>query len=177
MGQLRRPSAQDGDWQGRSIPSEAGDQLRWNDGKPEVQLGYEPPKVYDLVGAYRRQFPDLKLFENLGFNYQRPKIVKTFITEFPFGADSVKHLFGSSMHVFLLNLSRLDFAALIPKGDYVTLCLGTNIDKELIRSFFDHPEVKRCFPPGWSVPADACRCSPKMSGAAKPGIPMRTAWC
>ncbi len=139
--------------------------LRWKDGRPEVQAGNDPPRVYDLVvGAVGVNSPDLRLFEGLGFRYQRPRTVKTYIAELPFGSESVKELFGSSMHVFLLNLPRLDFAALIPKGDYVTLCLlGTAIDKALIASFFGHPAVRECFPPGWSLPADTCHCSPRMS--------------
>jgi hypothetical protein len=41
------------------------------------------------------------------------------------------------MHVFLLDIPRLEFAALIPKGDYVTLCLlGDDIDEELMDRFF-----------------------------------------
>jgi len=76
----------------------------------------------------------------------------------------VRQLFGSSMHVFLLNLPRLDFAALIPKGDFVTLCLlGSNIDKPLIRAFFEHHAVRNCFPAGWSPPLEACQCGPRMS--------------
>ncbi len=139
--------------------------LAWKDGKPELQAGNQRPQTYDLlVGAVGVNSPDLKLFESLGFSYHRPRIVRTFITELAFGTETVRSLFGSSMHVFLLNLPRLDFAALIPKGDFVTLCLlGSNIDKGLIGSFFAHPEVQRCFPPGWSAPADMCRCSPKMS--------------
>ncbi len=138
--------------------------LRWNDGRPELQVGTLPPKTYDLlVGAVGVNSPDLKLFENLGFRYQRPRVVRTYITELSFGAAGVKSLFGSSMHVFLLNLPRLDFAALIPKGDFVTLCLlGTDIDKALVSSFFGHPAVRDCFPPGWTPPADSCHCSPKM---------------
>jgi len=139
--------------------------LRWKDGRPEVQVGNDPPRAYDLlVGAVGVNSPDLKLFEGLGFQYQRPRTVKTYIGELPFGSETVKELFGSSMHVFLLNLPRLDFAALIPKGDFVTLCLlGTGIDKALIASFFGHPAVKDCFPAGWSLPADSCHCSPRMS--------------
>jgi flavin-dependent dehydrogenase len=139
--------------------------LSWNNGKPQVQVGSLPAQTYDLlVGAVGVNSPDLTLFENLGFRYQRPRIVKTYIAELSFGSEVVKKLFGSSMHVFLLNLPRLDFAALIPKGDFVTLCLlGTNIEKTLIASFFDHPAVRECFPPGWSLPADSCHCAPKMS--------------
>jgi len=75
------------------------------------------------------------------------------------------------MHMFLLNLPRLEFAALIPKGDYVTMVmLGTGIDKTLVEAFFSSPEVKKCFPPDWSPPADFCRCSPaiNISAAVKP---------
>ena len=57
--------------------------------------------------------------------------------------------FGPSMHVFLLDIPRLEFAALIPKGDYVTLCmLGDDIDEELIDRFFAAPEVRARFPGG-----------------------------
>ena len=52
------------------------------------------------------------------------------------------------MHVFLLDIPRLEFAAIIPKGDYVTVCLlGEDIDAELMRDFLNAPEVKGCFPP------------------------------
>lgn len=138
--------------------------LRWKDGRPEVQAAGQPHQVYDLlVGAVGVNSPDLKLFENLGFHYQRPRVVKTYVTELDFGPENVRALFGRSMHVFLLNIPRLDFAALIPKGDYVTMCLlGRDIDKNLVASFFEHPVVRHCFPAGWRPPADACHCSPRM---------------
>lgn len=41
--------------------------------------------------------------------------------------------FGSAMHIFLLDIPRLEFAAMIPKGDYLTVCLlGRHIDRDLI---------------------------------------------
>ncbi|MFH1177730.1 MAG: hypothetical protein V1750_10015 [Acidobacteriota bacterium] len=139
-------------------------QVRWNEGRPEVQIGALPPRTYDLlVGAVGVNSSDLKLFEELGFAYRRPATVKTYITELQFGAEGVRSLFGSSMHVFLLDLPRLDFAALIPKGDYVTMCmLGREIDKELVDSFFAHPVVRACFPRDWTPPHDTCHCSPRM---------------
>ena len=138
--------------------------LSWYGDKPQVQVKGQPPQTYDLlVGAVGMNSPALALFEQLGFKYQRPKPTKTYITELAFGSDSVGDLFGNSMHVFLLSIPRLDFAALIPKGDYLTTCLlGENIDKELIASFFRHPAVRECFPEGWEPPADGCHCAPKM---------------
>jgi hypothetical protein len=73
------------------------------------------------------------------------------------------------MHVFLLNLPRLEFAALIPKGEYVTLVLlGRDIDKELVAAFLSAEEVKRCFPPDWGVPKDYCRCFPSINIEGSP---------
>lgn len=106
----------------------------------------------------------LKLFEQLGLAYKPPRSTKTYVCEFCFGREMVKRYLGSSMHVFLLNIPRLEFAALIPKGDYVTLCLlGWDIDKPLVQSFLDSSEVKRCLPPNWQSPDDFCHCSPRIN--------------
>jgi flavin-dependent dehydrogenase len=68
------------------------------------------------------------------------------------------------MHMFLLNIPRLDCAAIIPKGHYVTVCLlGRDIDRDLIQTFFGNPAVKRCFPEDWTVTEGACHCSPKIN--------------
>jgi len=94
---------------------------------------------------------------------RRPERTKTFICEFYLGRDVIQETFGPSMHVFLLNIPRLKFAALIPKGDYVTLCLlGRDIDDELMAKFFASEEVRRCFPEG-EIPAHACHCYPRIN--------------
>jgi len=146
--------------------------VRWDGDRPQVEMKGGQPQTYDLVvGALGINSPDLKLFEALGFGYVRPKPTKTFITELQFGMEGVHTCFGDAMHVFLLNIPRLQFAALIPKGEYVTMCLlGESIDGELVKRFFAHPQVAGCFPPGWASAADACRCSPKMffGDAAQP---------
>ena len=72
-------------------------------------------KTYDLiVGAVGVNTTSLKLFKDLDFGYQTPKTTKTFICELFLGHEIVQEYFGSSMHVFLLNIPRLEFAALIP---------------------------------------------------------------
>jgi flavin-dependent dehydrogenase len=75
------------------------------------------------------------------------------------------------MHVFLLNLPRLEFAAIIPKGEYATVCLlGEEIDKPLIKSFLESPLVRKCFPPEVSPEPPPCHCSPRINtyGAVQP---------
>jgi flavin-dependent dehydrogenase len=78
--------------------------------------------------------------------------------------EAVLERLGSSMHMFLLNIPRLDCAAIIPKGEYATVCLlGRDIDRELIEAFFASPAVRRCFPAGWSIGEGACHCAPKIN--------------
>jgi flavin-dependent dehydrogenase len=135
------------------------------DGKPVVHARGAPPQPYDLlVGAVGINAPVLKVFEGLGFRYRVPRSSKTYVAEFFLGVDKVTQYLGSSMHVFLLNVPRLEFAALIPKGEYVTVCLlGHEIDKGLVEHFLNSPEVRSCFPPGWNLTTPTCQCSPRIN--------------
>ncbi len=129
----------------------------------KTQNGNE--KTYDLVvSAVGVNSPVLKAFEHLGVPYKPPGSTKTYICELWLGRDAIETCLGSSMHVFLLNIPRLEFAAIIPKGDYVTVCLlGRNIDKTLVEAFLQSSEVRQAMPPGWQLPRDFCHCSPKIS--------------
>ena len=105
----------------------------------------------------------LPLAEKLGTKFHPPTAVKAFIAEFRLGEEVIEATFGTSMHVFLLDLPKLEFAALIPKGDYVTLCmLGDEIDEELVNRFLNSPEVRECFPEN-RVPVTSCHCFPRMN--------------
>lgn len=124
---------------------------------------------YDLiVGAVGLNPASLKLFDGHFTKYQSPAVTKTFICEFELGEEMVKRHFGSSMHVFLVNIPRLKFAALIPKGNFVTMVLlGTDIDKELVESLLNHPEMVGCFPDFESLLNQyPCRCYPKINTGA-----------
>jgi flavin-dependent dehydrogenase len=95
----------------------------------------------------------------------------TYICEFLLGREDIERYLGDSMHVFLLDLPRVEFAALIPKGEVVTMCLlGDEIDNDLVESFLNAPEVRECFPPGSELPPKVCNCSPliNVQGAVEP---------
>lgn len=125
---------------------------------------------YDLVviatGVNSRLMESL---EEGAHDFHRADRTKTFICEFLLGRDVIRETFGPSMHVFFLDIPRLKFAALIPKGDYVTLCLlGEDIDDELMDQFFRSPEVRNCFP-GGTIPSHVCHCYPRINiDPAKP---------
>lgn len=98
-----------------------------------------------------------------------PEVSRTFISEFKAGEAHIQEVLGDSMHVFLLDVPRLEFAALIPKGDYVTMAmLGEEIDRNLIGEFLGSPEVRRAFPVE-TVPG-VCTCAPliNMKGPKRP---------
>jgi flavin-dependent dehydrogenase len=105
-----------------------------------------------------------RLVKDLDLAYKPPRITKTIIREYLLGEETIQECLGNAMHVFLLDIPGLEFAAVIPKGDYVTICmLGEDIDKELFDLFLDSPEVKSCMPPDWHLSQFACQCLPRMN--------------
>ena len=139
-----------------------------DDGRPRIGIHSGGQATYDLiVVAVGVNSTGLRLFEATGLGYKLPRSTKSYICEFCLGRDMVRREFGYSMHVFLLDIPRLEFAALIPKGDYITLCmLGKDIDKKLVNAFLDEPVVKQALPPNWTMPADFCHCAPKICVAS-----------
>jgi len=158
--------------QGAKVIHERVEGLAWEDGRPRLSTRGGLSRKYDLVvGAYGVNSSAARLFEGMGCGYSAPTTTKAFIADFLLGERAVETCLGTSMHVFLLDLPRLEFAAVIPKREYATVCLlGQDIDKELVDTFLHTPEARTCFPPGWSPPADACRCSPSINivGARRP---------
>jgi flavin-dependent dehydrogenase len=122
--------------------------------------------VYDLVAVTTGINSQARqLFARVIPEYKSPKTLRTFISEFHLGTEVIEECFGTSMHVFLLDLPRLEFAAIIPKGEFVTLCiLGDDVDEALVDAFLNTPEVKRCFP-GSVIPVPACHCFPLVNVA------------
>jgi flavin-dependent dehydrogenase len=144
-------------------------ELDWSSGLPTLNTRGGTPKTYDLlVFATGVNSASQKLIKDLDLEYEPPRVTKTIIREYKLGEEMVEKYLGNSMHVFLLDLPGLEFAAMIPKGDYVTICmLGEDIDKDLFETFLDAPEVKQCMPPDWHRKHFACQCLPRMNvGAA-----------
>jgi flavin-dependent dehydrogenase len=146
------------------------DNIGWEDVRPCVQTKEGFRKTYDLlVVATGVNSATAKLFQDKG--YVPPKTTKTFICEYHLGAATLETYLGNSMHAFLLNIPRMEFAAFIPKGDYATVCmLGKEIDKELVESFLRDPEVESCMPKNWKLNQKSCQCYPciNMKSAKKP---------
>ncbi len=157
---------------GARLVPERVEAIEWSDGRPEIKARNREPRVYDfVVGAVGVNSSGIKLFEGLDFGFKPPRTTKTYICELPLGLETIQKYVGNSMHVFLLNIPRLEFAALIPKGHHVTVVLlGEEIDKTLVDEFLSTPAVKKCLPPGFKIPEGHCHCSPRINirGAVQP---------
>lgn len=147
-------------------------------GRPLVGVGNGEFETYDLlIGAVGVNTGAMKLFEGLGIAFQQPPVKRGFVSEIHLGVETVQKYLGNSMHIFLLDIPKLKFAAVIPKVEYATICLlGEDIDKELAERFMNDPETRSCFPPelDWRIGekvacgmGQACQCGPKLNvGAA-----------
>lgn len=159
---------------GANVIKQRVGQLGWRDGLPLVTCKGREPQTYDLlIGAVGVNSPTLRLFEELGFAYRMPKVHKSYLAEVKLGAAAIQEHLGNSMHIFLLDIPKLKFAAITPKVEYTTVCLHGELDKETIRAFMESPEVRRCFPPDWQWleetvtdcvhSCEVCRCMPKLN--------------
>ena len=141
------------------------------DGLPNVSAkGMEDRKFDLVVGTMGVNGGGLRVFDRTLYEFRPPKTTRAFITEIHLGRQAVNQYFGNTMHVFLMRIPRVDFSALIPKGEYVTLALlGRTLDKETALAFLAHPQVKACFPPDADLNLNACQCHPDVClGMARP---------
>ncbi len=134
--------------------------IEWKDGVPHLVDADGNSAFYDLVSVASGVNSNLLASLNgSGAKIEKPATTRTYICEFRSDAETIQRVMGNSMHVFLLDIPRLEFAALIPKGEFVTMVmLGDEIDQELVHAFLTSPEVARCFPV--ETTPSVCTCSP-----------------
>lgn len=141
------------------------EELAWEDGRPRVTAKDGRGGCYDLlVGAIGVNTSGHKLFESLGFRYKQPKTTKTSLFELHVEGEGLRDRFGGSVHVFLPSIRGIEFAAIIPKGDYLTVCmLGDDIGEELVARFMNAPDVRDCLGSESAPDTASCRCFPRMN--------------
>jgi len=142
------------------------------DGRPQVTGADGTTRTFDLLVVAGGVNSDATtLLEGMGVGYRPPKTARTFIREYFLGENRIESALGSAMHVFLLNMPGLEFAAIVPKGEYATVCLlGDGVDKKLVDRFMETDEVRACFPDGMEIPKRSCQCLPfiNVEGVERP---------
>jgi flavin-dependent dehydrogenase len=127
-------------------------------------------ETYDFVAVASGVNSQLaRSLNDLAEHHVPPALKSTFICEFRLGREAIRETLGQSMHVFLLDIPNLKFAALVPKGDYATfILLGHELNDELLDKFFSSEEFRSCFP-GGVVPRHVCHCYPRINvGTMRP---------
>ena len=141
--------------------------VQWRDDRPWLMGADGEAEGYDLVtvaSGVNSNF--LKLLEDLPAGIEPPKTTRTYICEFRSTPEEVLRVLGNSMHVFLLTIPRLEFAAIIPKGEFVTVVmLGDELNQDMVHAFLRDPVVQKCFPTD-ATPC-VCSCSPLINMGAK----------
>jgi len=145
--------------------------IEYKNGKPVLfSQGGEIEQADLVVGAVGVNSAKTGIFLDMGFGYEEPRTVKAAIAELSFDEEIITEHFGNSVHLFLLPIKSLKFAAMIPKETYVTLCiLGHDLNANSVKDFLDYPVVREVLPKSLSYKF-RCRCLPKMNVKA-PKIP------
>lgn len=121
-----------------------------------------------MVGAFGLNTRMLKVVEGLGFGYQAPRTRRAYQAELFLGRDVVKRLLDNKVHLWSGLPGGLRYAAMTPKGEYITLSLigRGDVTLEDLREFTALPRVKKAMPRGWQLPAQFCHCAPRIGDTA-----------
>ncbi|UCE93277.1 MAG: cyclic nucleotide-binding domain-containing protein [Flavobacteriaceae bacterium] len=120
-------------------------------------------KEYDfVVGGVGLGKKSLNMFKEICPEFEPPKMTRAYIGEISMKKEDISSHFGSSMHVFLLDVPKVTFGALIPKENFVTLVLlGNDINEEVVHRFLDEEKVKTLFPDSMVLKYSLlCKCFP-----------------
>ena len=152
------------------------DEVRWSTDGDERNAGSKVVQLRNQGGAFQTyellavasgvNTTALKLFQNLDFGYKPPRTSKLLVREYYLGEAAVSKYVGPVFHAFLLDIPGLDYGAIIPKGDYVTVCLLSShgdLDAGAMNTFLENPAVKRALPPDFSSDHFACYCGPRIN--------------
>lgn len=120
-------------------------------------------RTYDfVVGGVGLGKKSLNMFQAICPEFELPKMTRAYISEISMKKEDISSHFGDSMHVFLLDVPRVTFGALIPKENFVTLVLlGKDVNQEVVDRFLDTDQVKNLFPESMVLKESCpCKCFP-----------------
>jgi len=101
-----------------------------------------------VVGAFGLDNCALSIFEAHVPGYHRPSVTKSILTEVAIGEEAVNARLGDTIHALLTDqLPRVEFGALTPKRDHVTVNVaGDNITDDDLDAFLSLPWTRKLVP-------------------------------
>lgn len=100
-----------------------------------------------VVGAFGVDAGCLELLESYT-PYRRPKFLRSVITNIYAENNFIEERLKNNIHVFLMPIKNIEFAAITPKTDHITVNVcGKKVSSKDMDEFLSHPNVKGYLPP------------------------------
>jgi flavin-dependent dehydrogenase len=104
-----------------------------------------PEEADVVVGAFGLDAGSAAMF-SATTAYRPPQTLSSVVTKYHPGVDGMA-AFGAYIHAFMPVRPRIEFGAITPKGNHLTINIaGRDVDVNLMRSFLDHPAVQAVLP-------------------------------
>lgn len=141
--------------------------FEWEEGYPHLTFADHSTARYDLVAVATGVNSNvIKMLDDHPQGFEPPKTTRGYICEFRSTEAEMMRMLGTAVHVFLLDIPRFEFAAIIPKGPFATVVMvGEELDEELVHRFLSDPVVRRTLPTN-AVPC-VCTCRPLINLGAR----------
>ncbi len=99
-----------------------------------------------VVGAFGSDDGTARVFER-ATRYRPPRFLSSIVTKVHPRPEFMK-AFGNTIHAFLLSAPGIEFGAVTPKGDHLTINIaGDRIDAQWMERFLHRPAVQSVLPP------------------------------
>ena len=153
--------------QGAQVVRQLVTGFEWEGGYPHLQFADHSTARYDLVAvATGVNSKIIGMLDDHPQGFEPPKTTRAYICEFRSTEEEMLRMLGTAVHVFLLDIPRFEFAAIIPKGPFATVVMvGDDLDEELVHRFLSDPVVRRTLPTD-IVPC-VCTCKPLINLGAR----------
>jgi flavin-dependent dehydrogenase len=141
--------------------------IDWQNGLPQLQFADHASAEYDLLAIGTGVNSKIvEMLDDHPAGFQPPKTTRAYICEFRSTEQEMLRMLGTAVHVFLLDIPRFEFAAIIPKGPFATVVMvGDDLDEGLVHRFLTDPVVRRVLPTD-AVPC-VCTCKPLINLGAR----------
>ncbi|HEX6305111.1 MAG TPA: hypothetical protein VFZ76_13035 [Anaerolineales bacterium] len=126
------------------LPARAVD-LEFHDDRVVVYTENIPIETDVVVGAFGLDEGSAAMFARLT-DYRPPRPLASIVTKYHPGQAGMV-AFGTLIHAFLPAHPRIEFGAITPKGNHLTINIAGNaVDVSLMRTFLDLPGVRAVLP-------------------------------
>jgi flavin-dependent dehydrogenase len=98
-----------------------------------------------VVGAFGLDAGSAAMFAR-STAYHAPQALSSVVTKYHPGPDGMA-IFGQFIHAFLPAHPQIEFGAITPKGNHLTINIaGRSVDTKLMQAFLNDPIVRSCLP-------------------------------